>query len=204
MTAVRKFSGDELVIATHNAGKVVEFRRLFGDRVRNLVMAGDLGLDSPPETENTFIGNATIKALHAAQASGKPALADDSGMSVDALDGAPGVYTADWAETPGKPGRNWDMAMEKVNTLLGEGTNRRAKFTACFVLAWPDGHTESVEGYMPGTVVWPPRGERGFGFDPIFQPEGHDITFAEMQPAAKDAISHRAAAFRLMMDKCFS
>lgn len=204
MTAVRKFTGDEIVIATHNAGKVKELKALFGNRIPTIIMAGDLGLDSPPETENTFVGNAAIKALHAAKASGKPALADDSGLAVEALNGDPGVYTADWAETPGKEGRDWMMAMTKVNDLIGTNPNRKGKFIACFVLAWPDGHYEHVQGDMPGEIVWPPRGEMGFGFDPVFRPEGYDNTFAEMASELKNKISHRAAAFRLMMDKCFS
>lgn len=201
--AVRKFSGDELVIATHNKNKVEEFRHLFGDRIKTLYMAKDFGLDSPPETESTYIGNATIKALHAARATGKIVLADDSGMSVTALDGAPGVYSADWAEQP-DGSRDWKFAMNKVNSLVGDDPDKRARFVSCLVLAWPDGHIESVEGYLPGQIVWPPRGGGVFGYDPMFQPDGCTETFAEMQLEKKNGMSHRAIAFRLMMDKCFS
>lgn len=195
----RKFSGAELVIATHNRGKLAEFRALFGDRVETLLCAADFGLESPAETGTTFIENATIKALAVAQATGKPALADDSGLCVAALKGDPGVYSADWAE----PGRDFGKAMQKVHAAMGDATDRDAYFVSCLVLCWPDGHCESVEGHAHGEIVWPARGVGGHGYDPIFQPAGHDRTYAEMTEDEKNAISHRAIAFRMMMDKCF-
>jgi XTP/dITP diphosphohydrolase len=161
-------------------------------------------LDEPEETEDTFIGNARIKAQAAVASTGLPALADDSGIEVEALDNAPGVYTADWAETPN--GRDFIMAMTKTNRLLEERDAphpRRARFCATFVLAWPDGHEEIFEGRANGTLVWPMRGEIGHGYDPMFQPDGYDKTFAEMAPAKKNEISHRADAFAKLIAGCF-
>jgi XTP/dITP diphosphohydrolase len=166
----------------------------------DVVSAGSLGLPEPAETEESFLGNARIKALAAARAAGLPALADDSGFSVAALDGAPGVRTADWAETPG--GRDYTLAMGKVEKLARHAGDRRAWFSCALVLAWPDGHTEGFLGEAHGHWVWPPRGTQGFGYDPMFVPDGHAETFAEMAPAAKHAISHRAAAFSRFAAAC--
>ncbi len=202
---MRRFGEDKLVIATHNAGKLVEIAELLKPFGISVTSAGELGLEEPEETEDTFAGNARIKAHFAAKASGLPALSDDSGITVDALDGAPGVYTADWAETP--TGRDFPMAMKKVWDLL-EAKNapepRTAAFNCTLCLAWPDGHDEIFEGRVEGRLVWPMRGENGFGFDPIFLPNGHDLTFGEMDPADKKAISHRADAFAKLVQGCFA
>lgn len=201
----RRFQGDRLVIATHNKGKLEEFAALLAPLNIACVSAGDLGLGEPDETETTFLGNARIKAHAAARASGLPALADDSGLSVDALDGAPGVYTADWATTP--TGRDFGMAMEKTWALLEAkqaAFPRRAQFRCTLVLAWPDGHDEYVEGLAPGQLVWPRRGAEGHGYDPMFQPDGLTVTFAEMPAGAKNAISHRGKAVAAMLAKCFT
>lgn len=195
----RKFEGNELVIATHNRGKMEEFRHLFGGRGITFYTAEDFGLPSPEETGTTFVENARIKALFAAQGSGKPALADDSGLCVHALGGAPGVYTADWAG----PERDFTLAMTTVNDKLGDAADRSAHFVSVIMLAWPDGHVEYVEGEAHGRLVWPMRGQLGHGFDPVFVPDGHDLTYAEMPAAQKNAISHRSIAFAKMMDKCF-
>lgn len=200
----RRFDGDKLVIASHNAGKIREIGALLAPFGVEVVSAGDLGLDEPEETEVSFAGNARIKAHYAAQKSGLPALSDDSGIMVDALGGEPGVYTADWAETPN--GRDFAMAMTKVWTLLEEMNApepRTALFNATLCLAWPDGHDEIFEGQVEGRVVWPMRGENGFGFDPIFMPEGKTQTFGEMDPAEKHAMSHRAVAFAKLVEGCF-
>ena len=193
---MRRFTDQKLVVATHNAGKLAEIAALLTPFGVEAVSAGALGLAEPDETETTFVGNARIKAHAAAQATGLPALADDSGIEIDALDGAPGVYTADWAETPS--GRDFEMAMrvthEKLEAL--DATHpRTARFCCTLVLAWPDGHDEVFEGRMPGRVVWPMRGAEGHGYDPIFQPDGYDITFGEMDRWEKNRISHRARAF---------
>lgn len=201
----RRFDSKELVIASHNAGKLREIRALlepFGIAVSS---AADHGLDEPEETESTFAGNARIKAHFAAKGSGLPALSDDSGIMVDALDGAPGVFTADWAETPN--GRDFPMAMTKVWTMLDERSApepRTARFCCTLCLAWPDGHDEVFEGVVEGRLVWPMRGDLGFGFDPIFQPLGHEETFGEMDPAKKHAMSHRADAFAKLVSSCFA
>ena len=200
----RAFDGDKLVIASHNAGKIREIGALLAPFGVSVVSAGDLGLDEPEETEDTFAGNARIKAHFAAKASGLPALSDDSGITVDALDGQPGVYTADWAETPN--GRDFPMAMTKVWTLLEEKSApepRTAAFNCTLCLAWPDGHDEIFEGIVRGAVSWPMRGENGFGFDPIFVPNGHSETFGEMDPAQKHAMSHRADAFAKLVAGVF-
>lgn len=197
----RKFTGGELVLATHNKGKLDEFMAMMGEDAPVIKLASDFGLASPPETGTTFLENAKIKAFYAAEKTGKPALADDSGMCVNAFGGEPGVYTADWAERP-DGSRDWDWAMEKVFNRLGDAKDRGAQFVCVLVLAWPDGHFETVESIVEGTIV-APRGKKGHGYDPIFQPEGYDMTYAEMEPAQKNAISHRATAFKKMMDKCF-
>jgi XTP/dITP diphosphohydrolase len=196
----RILAGPKLVLATHNAGKVREVAELLAPWGFEVVSAGSLGLPEPAETEETFLGNARIKALAAATASGLPALADDSGFSVAALDGAPGVRTADWAETP--TGRDYALAMGKVEKLARHAQDRRAWFSCALVLAWPDGHTEGFLGEAHGQWVWPPRGTNGFGYDPMFIPTGGTETFGEMTPAAKHAISHRAAAFTLLSAAC--
>ena len=200
----RKFTGDRILIATHNAGKLEEMRQLFAPRGITVVGAAEMGLTEPEETEDTFIGNARIKAQAAVAATGLPALADDSGIEVAALDGAPGVYTADWAETPN--GRDFLMAMTKTHDLLeerGAPHPRHARFCATLVLAWPDGHEEIVEGQVTGILQWPIRGELGHGYDPMFQPVGYDITFAEMDADEKNRISHRADAFTKLIAACF-
>lgn len=194
---MRKLTEKKIVLASHNAGKLREIAALLEPYGIEVVSAGDLGLEEPEETEDSFAGNARIKAHFAAQAANLPALSDDSGLSVDALDGAPGVYTADWAETPN--GRDFPMAMEKVWTKL-EALNaplpRTAAFNCTLCLAWPDGHDEVFVGKASGSVSWPMRGDQGFGFDPIFTLDGESLTFGEMEPAQKKNLSHRADAFR--------
>ncbi len=189
-------SGNTLLVATHNKGKLEEMADLFSDLGIKVVGAAEKGLPEPDETGTTFIENARIKAIAAATATGLPALADDSGIEIDALDGAPGVYTADWAETGS--GRDFVMAMRKTHEKL-EAINapapRTARFCCTFVLAWPDGREEIAEGRMEGQIVWPMRGDQGHGYDPIFQPHGYDITFGEMDRWEKNRISHRAKAF---------
>ena len=184
--------GEKLVVATHNPGKARELAEILENRYR-LVTAGELGLPEPEETEASFVGNALLKARRAADASGLPALADDSGLSVAALEGAPGVYSARWAG----PAKDFAAAMRKVEERLEEtGSDDRACwFTCALALAWPDGPAVVVEGRIDGALTFPPRGTRGFGYDPIFVPEGFDSTFGEMEPARKDAMSHRARAF---------
>jgi XTP/dITP diphosphohydrolase len=205
----RKLEPGKLVIASHNAGKVREIRALLKPYGIEPVSAGDLGLDEPEETGTTFAENALLKAHAAANASGLPALADDSGLCVAALGGAPGVYTADWAEKQsfeGGPGRDWYMAMGKVEgklAELGRDTDRSAYFTCTLALAWPDGHEELFEGRVNGTLSWPPRGTMGFGYDPVFVPLGRDQSFAELDPAEKHAISHRADAFQKLVAALF-
>ncbi len=201
---MRRFTGNRLVIATHNAGKLAEFRDLFAPYGIDVISAGELGLEEPEETEETFAGNARIKAHFAARESGLPALSDDSGIAVEALGGAPGVHTADWAET--LQGRDFPMAMQKVWDLL-EARNapepRRASFICTLCLAWPDGHDEIFEGRVDGRIVWPMRGNRGFGFDPVFLPDGEEQTFGEMDPARKKQLSHRSDAFGKLIRGCF-
>lgn len=201
---MRKFDGDALVIASHNKGKLREIAALLAPFGVQVTSAADHGLEEPEETEDTFAGNARIKAHFVARATGLPALSDDSGITVQALGGAPGVYTADWAETP--QGRDFPMAMEKVWRLLEEKNApepRNAAFNCTLCLAWPDGHDEVFEGRVEGQVVWPMRGENGFGFDPVFLPNGETETFGEMPPARKDAMSHRADAFAKFVQGCF-
>ena len=201
----RRFDGAELVIATHNAGKRDEIAALLAPYQVTLTSNADHGLQEPEETETTFVGNARIKAHAAAKATGLPALADDSGIEIDALDGAPGVYTADWAETP--QGRDFERAMRVTWDKL-EAANapepRTARFCCTLVLAWPDGHDEVFAGVMPGRIVWPMRGDQGHGYDPIFQPDGFDTTFGEMDRWKKNEISHRADAFQKLIAGCFA
>ena len=195
--AIRKLAPGKLVIASHNPGKVREILEMLGPYGIEPVSAADLDLPEPDETGATFLANAELKALQAADLTGLPALADDSGLCVEALNGEPGIFSARWAgET-----KDFRVAMQRVNDAIeatGPDASRAAHFTCVLALAWPDGHIEWFEGRVDGTLVWPPRGTGGFGYNPIFMPEGSDQTFAEM-PDAKKAISHRARAFGEMM-----
>lgn len=191
--------GQRLVLASHNKGKLREIEDLLRPRGVQVVSAGDLGLPEPVEDAPDFAGNAQIKAIAAATASGLPALSDDSGFCVAALNGDPGVYSARWAG----PTKDFGEAMAAVNTKIGGNPDRRAWFIAALCLAWPDGHTETFIGRVDGTVVWPPRGTRGFGYDPMFVPERDTRTFGEMDPDEKHAISHRARAFAQVLANCF-
>jgi XTP/dITP diphosphohydrolase len=196
--------GDRLLVATHNRGKLEEMEHLLTPYGVTVFGASDLGLPEPEETETTFVGNARLKAHAAAKASGILALADDSGLSVDALDGAPGVFTADWATTAN--GREFDVGMRRVWSEL-EAIHAPepclAQFCCTLVLAWPDGKDLVFEGKSPGRLIWPGRGTQGHGFDPIFQPDGYDITFGEMDRWEKNRLSHRADAFRKLVAVCF-
>ena len=204
----RRFTPGRLIVATHNAGKLTEILQLLGSYGVDPVAAGDLGLPEPEEDGPTFIANAEIKARAAALATNLPALADDSGIVVEALDGAPGIYTARWAG----PQRDFGLAMRKTEDELaarGHGidnpqAHRRAHFVCALVLYWPDGHTEAVEGSAAGRVTWPPRGTHGFGYDPIFIPDGYTRTFGEMLPQAKQPLTHRTQAFNKLVARCFS
>jgi len=199
-----------VVIATHNAGKLVEMRELLGFYGVEAVSAGDLNLPEPEETGMTFAANARIKAEASAQASGMPALADDSGLVVDALDGAPGIYSARWAG----PGKDFRLAMEKIEGMLRERDaftpqQRSAHFVSVLCVAWPDGHVEEFEGKVDGSLVWPPRGNQGFGYDPMFLPDGFGLTFGEMSrdqkhglPPKGQGLSHRARAFLKLAEAC--
>jgi XTP/dITP diphosphohydrolase len=200
-TVHRRFTEAGLVVASHNPGKTREISDLLAPFGIEVISAAALALPEPEETGPTFRANAELKARAAAAASGLPALADDSGLAVDALDGAPGIFSARWAG----PGKDFAIAMARVEReLRARGTaERRAHFTAALALCWPDGHCESFEGRVDGTLAWPPRGERGFGYDPIFVPDGCRETFGEMDPAEKHAISHRAHAFRKLTAACF-
>ncbi len=205
----RKLSG-RVVIATHNAGKLVEMRDLLAPHGVDAVSAGELGLPEPEETGTTFIANAKIKALSAALSAKLPAISDDSGLCVSALDGAPGIYSARWAG----PDKNFAHAMEKVEAALRERdafepADRRAWFVSALCVAWPDGHTEEYEGRVDGVLVWPPRGDAGFGYDPMFLPDGHARTFGEMTAVEKHGLpplglglSHRARAFVMLSQAC--
>ncbi|MGA0616388.1 RdgB/HAM1 family non-canonical purine NTP pyrophosphatase [Paracoccus sp. KR1-242] len=200
---MRKLTEGKLLVATHNKGKLEEIRAMLAPHGIDVTSAGELGLAEPDETETTFIGNARIKARAAVQATGLPVLADDSGITVDGLDGAPGVYTADWAETPN--GRDFMQAMTRTWSELdqrGVPEPRTAQFRATLILLWPDGHEEIFEGIAPGRLTWPPRGQQGHGYDPIFIPDGQDRTFAEMSADEKNLISHRADAFRKLEAAC--
>ncbi len=203
----RKFDADRLVIASHNQGKAREIAECLAPFGIALTSATDLGLAEPEETGATFGDNARIKAASAAEFTRLPALADDSGLAVAALDGAPGVRSARWAG----PERDFGAAMDRVEQALSGKTDRRASFICALALCWPagvgnaeaKGHCESFEGRIDGHLVWPPRGDRGFGYDPMFLPGGHDVTFGEMAPAQKHAISHRAEALRRLVAACF-
>ncbi|MEO9897286.1 MAG: RdgB/HAM1 family non-canonical purine NTP pyrophosphatase [Paracoccaceae bacterium] len=200
----RKFEGDRILIATHNAGKLEEMGQLFAPYGVSVVGAAEMNLAEPEETETTFVGNARIKARAAVDATGLPALADDSGIEIDALNGAPGVYTADWAETP--DGRDFMLAMTRAHDELITAKAPKpwtARFCATLVLIWPDGHEEIFAGAAPGSLVWPVRGQLGHGYDPMFIPDGHDRTFAEMTADEKNALSHRADAFAKLIRGCF-
>lgn len=205
----KRLGSGSLVIATHNAGKLKEISALLDPYGMKCISAGSLGLPEPPETGTTFAQNALIKARAAAEASGIVSLADDSGLSVAALDGRPGIYTADWAERQhfeGSPGRDWYMAMGKVEGLLAEQgpeTPRDAWFSCVLALAWPDGESVVYEGRIDGSLTWPPRGALGFGYDPVFVPSGRKETFAELDPAEKHAMSHRADAFAKLVAEQF-
>ena len=196
----RRFTGGKLIVASHNAGKVREIRELLAPYSADVISAGDLGLPEPDETGATFIENAELKARAAATAANLPALADDSGFAVDALDGAPGLYSARWAG----PSKDFNFAMKRVEDELRGKADTRAHFICALSLAWPDGACESFEGAVHGHVTFPARGLKGFGYDPIFIADGLKVTFAEMEPDAKHAISHRAEAFRKLVAACFA
>ncbi|SCB39268.1 RdgB/HAM1 family non-canonical purine NTP pyrophosphatase [Rhizobium multihospitium] len=211
---MRKLDTKTIVVASHNAGKIQEIRDLIGPLGFTAKSAADLNFIEPDETGTTFEENATIKALASANASGLPALSDDSGLVIDALGGDPGVYTANWAETANGT-RDFAMAMQKVETALEKAgatspENRTARFVSVLCLAWPDGHTELFRGEVEGAVVWPPRGTQGFGYDPVFQPKGYETTFGEMsaeqkhgwKPGDEQALSHRARAFKTFVETC--
>ena len=206
---MKRLGSGSLVIATHNAGKLREIGALLEPYGVKCLSAGSLGLPEPAETGTTFVENALIKARASAEASGMAALADDSGLSVAALDGRPGVYTADWAERQwfeGEPGRDWFMAMGKVEGMLrerGDDVDRSAAFHCVLAIAWPDGEYAVYKGTAPGSLTWPPRGEMGFGYDPVFVPEDRDQTFAEIAPEEKHRISHRADAFAKLVAEQF-
>ena len=200
-----RIQGGRLVVATHNAGKLVEIRRLLAPYGVDVTSAAELGLPEPAETETTFEGNARIKAHAAAKASGLPALADDSGLEIDALNGQPGVYTADWAETP--QGRDWMLAMGRAHDALiaaGAAQPWRARFVSVLALALPDGRDAVFRGTAEGAMTWPPRGKVGFGYDPVFIPAGDTRTFAEMPIEDKEAVSHRTDAFRQLVAAVFA
>lgn len=196
---MRRFSGSMLVIASHNEGKVAEFAVLLAPFGIELRSAAELGLPEPEETGDSFRANAELKVRSAVELSGLPALADDSGLAVTALDGAPGIHSARW----GGKERDFLFAMTRVQGALGKSDDRSAQFVAALSLCWPDGHCETVEGRVNGTLTWPPRGTQGFGYDPMFVPDGHDLTFGEMEPDSKEAISHRAVAFARLVKNCF-
>lgn len=211
---MRKLDTKTIVVASHNAGKIREIQDLIGPLGFIAKSAAELNFIEPDETGTSFEENATIKALASANAAGMPALSDDSGIVIDALGGAPGVYTANWADRPDGT-RDFAMAMEKVEKALQEAgavkpESRSARFVSVLCLAWPDGHTELFRGEVEGTVVWPPRGTQGFGYDPVFQPQGYQVTFGEMSSEEKhgwnigkpQALSHRARAFKLFVETC--
>lgn len=196
----RRFEGGKLVIASHNPGKVREIAALLRPFDAEVISAGDLDLPEPVEDGDSFIANAVIKAKAAANGAALPALADDSGLAVTALNGDPGIFSARWAG----PGKDFSAAMQKVEDALGDAKDRSAQFVCALALCWPDGHVESFEGTVAGTLVWPPRGTHGFGYDPVFLPDGGTETFGQMDPDGKHAISHRADAFRKLVAACFA
>jgi XTP/dITP diphosphohydrolase len=191
--------GAKLVLASHNPGKLAELADLLRPHDVAVISAGTLGLPEPEETAPDFVGNARIKALAAARASSLPALADDSGFCVAALGGAPGVYSARWAGSS----KDFAAAMARVNREIADGADRRAWFVAALCVAWPDDHTETFVGRIDGVATWPPRGDKGFGYDPMFVPIGSQQTFGETDPDDKHAVSHRARAFAQMLASCF-
>jgi XTP/dITP diphosphohydrolase len=195
----RRFTGDTLVIATHNTGKAIEIAALLGDYVRHFPTSGDLNLPEPEETGTTFGDNALLKAMAASAASGQAALADDSGLSVEALKGLPGIYSARWAG----PDKNFHAAFARIDEGLRDKDNRRASFVCALALASPDGHAETVEASLPGTLADRARGANGFGYDPFFIPDGYDQTFGELGAALKAKISHRRLAFDALVERCF-
>lgn len=195
----RRFQEKKLVIASHNSGKVREMGELLAPFRVDVVSAGELGLAEPEETGSTFVANAKLKALASMQGSGLPALADDSGLCVAALNGDPGLYSARWAG----PTKDFAIAMADVHRKLQGEDDKSAYFISVLALAWPDGHVETFEGRVSGEIVEPARGENGFGYDPIFVPSGYEITFGEFEPAAKNAITHRAIAFEKLVKACF-
>ena len=195
----RKFECGKLVIASHNLGKVREIRELLTPFNADVVSAGDLNLPEPVEDGLTFVANAEIKARAATTASGLPALADDSGLAVRGLNDKPGIYSARWAG----PDKDFNLAMKKIHRELENIDDKSAHFTCALTLCWPDGHTESFEGKVFGKIIWPPQGDKGFGYDPTFVANGMDISFAEMEPKAKHAISHRSKAFKKLVEACF-
>lgn len=195
----RRFAGSRLVVASHNAGKVREIRDLLAPFKADVISASELHLPEPEETALTFIGNAELKAHAAATGANLPALADDSGLVIDALDGAPGIYSARWAG----PTKDFAVAFERIQRATTGKTNTRAHFVCALSLAWPDGHVESFEGKISGHLTFPPRGDKGFGYDPIFITDGFEVTFAQMEPHEKYAISHRADAFRQLVAAAF-
>nr|WP_298795723.1 RdgB/HAM1 family non-canonical purine NTP pyrophosphatase [uncultured Acetobacter sp.] len=197
MTHGKLEAGSKLVLASHNAGKLAEFSTLLANFGVTVLSAGDLNLPEPEETATTFAGNAALKALAAARATGLPALADDSGLCVSALGGAPGIYSARWAG----PDKDFPAAMARIEEGIGQD-ERDAWFICVLCLAYPDGTTRSFEGRVDGSITWPPRGDKGHGYDPIFTPTGENRTFAEMADAEKNAISHRADAFRAFKQAC--
>lgn len=211
---MRKFDGKKIVLATHNAGKLKEIRELIGPFGYEIVSAGELGLPEPEENGTTFEENAATKADAASMATGLVALSDDSGLVVDALDGDPGVYTADWAETEDGT-RDFGLAMQKVEDALAEkkaikSSERTGRFVSVLCMRWPDGHREFFRGEAEGHLTWPPRGDLGFGYDPVFIPQGYETTFGEMsaedkhgwKPGDEQVLSHRARAFKLFAESC--
>ena len=195
----RRFTESKLIIASHNPGKVREIGELLEPWSVVIVSASELNLPEPEETGLTFVANAKLKADAAALTAKLPALADDSGLAVSALDGAPGIYSARW----GGPEKDFDHAMARVNEEIGTNPDRSAQFVCALALTWPDGHSEIFEGTVDGTLVWPPRGDRGFGYDPMFLANGDAGTYGEIDPAEKHENSHRAVAFRKLIDSCF-
>jgi XTP/dITP diphosphohydrolase len=196
----RRFDGKRLIIASHNPGKVREIDDLLRPFAVAVISAGALALPEPEETGATFEANSELKARAAAAAAGEPALADDSGLVVPALGGAPGIYSARWAG----PAKDFSIAMRRVEDELAGKPDRRAHFVAVLSLAWPGGHVETFRGEVHGRLVWPPRGTLGFGYDPMFQPDGSRLTFGEIEPEEKHRISHRADAFRKLVAACFA